>query len=44
MQSAECLEKTVQTMQLLGSHEGATFILLTGACMREQAFQALRLR
>ena len=44
LQSDECLEKTVQTMQLLGCHAGAAFIVLTGACMRDKAFQLLRLR
>ena len=41
--SEECLEKTVQAMQLLGGH-GCTYVLLTGAAMRQTAYNLLRLR
>lgn len=45
--SAECLDKTVQTMRYLGrggSQGQADFCLLTGSTMRLQAFHLLRLR
>ena len=47
LQSAECLDKTVQTMRYLGrggSQGQADFCLLTGSTMRLQAFHLLRLR
>lgn len=47
-QSAECLEKTVETMRLLAQHgdgdERAQHYLLTGATMREHAHRLLGLR
>ena len=46
LQSAECLEKTVETMRVLAKpgHDQTTHYLLTGAIMREHARRLLGLR
>lgn len=44
MQSRECLEKTIQTMKVLGKPDEAIFLALTGASMRSAARELLDLR
>lgn len=45
MQSEECLAKTMETMQLLARDPQAPcYYLLTGASMREVAYQGLHLK
>ncbi len=44
LQSRECLEKSIETMKLLGQEDSPAYFALTGASMRDVAQEKIGLR